>query len=248
MAWYYHLNGENHGPVQATELQGLHQSGVIALDTPVWTEGMAQWEPYQSSPVLTPVSAVATATQACAECGKRFSEDEMLHYENSWVCATCKPIFFQRIKEGVAPAGTFTFASVGKRFVAVFSDGILLKIGLALPVFLIGGTDALIGRTAQLPGAIMAIVLFIQLLVPALYEIIFIGRYGATPGKMLLKVKVVTADGSPMTYGRSTGRYFAKMLSGIILGIGYLMAFWDSEKRALHDRICKTRVVVNNPS
>jgi uncharacterized RDD family membrane protein YckC len=42
------------------------------------------------------------------------------------------------------------------------------------------------------------------------------------------------------------GRHFAKILSGIILYIGYLMAFWDDEKRALHDRICSTRVIVND--
>jgi uncharacterized RDD family membrane protein YckC len=65
---------------------------------------------------------------------------------------------------------------------------------------------------------------------------------------MLMKIKVVTADGIPMSYGRSTGRYFAKILSGLIIYIGYLMAFWDEEKRALHDRICKTRVVVADPS
>jgi uncharacterized RDD family membrane protein YckC len=54
---------------------------------------------------------------------------------------------------------------------------------------------------------------------------------------------VITADGEPITYWRAFGRYFGKLLSGIILGIGYLMAAFDEEKRALHDRICHTRVV-----
>jgi uncharacterized RDD family membrane protein YckC len=39
------------------------------------------------------------------------------------------------------------------------------------------------------------------------------------------------------------GRHFAEMLSGILLGIGYLMIAFDDEKRALHDRICDTRVI-----
>ncbi|HET6371045.1 MAG TPA: RDD family protein, partial [Nitrospiria bacterium] len=39
------------------------------------------------------------------------------------------------------------------------------------------------------------------------------------------------------------GRYFAEILSGIILCIGYIMAAFDDEKRALHDRICGTRVI-----
>jgi uncharacterized RDD family membrane protein YckC len=39
------------------------------------------------------------------------------------------------------------------------------------------------------------------------------------------------------------GRYFSEMLSGMIMMIGYIMAGFDDEKRALHDRICNTRVV-----
>jgi uncharacterized RDD family membrane protein YckC len=43
--------------------------------------------------------------------------------------------------------------------------------------------------------------------------------------------------------GRAFGRYFAKILSAIILGIGYIMVGFDSEKRGLHDMICDTRVI-----
>ena len=46
-----------------------------------------------------------------------------------------------------------------------------------------------------------------------------------------------------MTYGRATGRYFAHFLSSFTLGIGYLIAAFDNEKRALHDHVCDTRVV-----
>ena len=57
---------------------------------------------------------------------------------------------------------------------------------------------------------------------------------------MLLKIKVVTAEGGKISYGRATGRYFAQNLERNNIGIGYLMAIWDEEKRALHDRLCKT--------
>ncbi|HUB68685.1 MAG TPA: RDD family protein [Candidatus Methylacidiphilales bacterium] len=245
MSWYYHLNGESRGPIDVTELQSLYQSQTISLDTPVWTEGMAQWEPYQNSRAASGTPAATVPTQVCAECGKRFSEEEMLHYENSWVCAACKPLFFQRIKEGAAPIGTFVYASVLRRFVAVFIDGIIIDIFVFLPLFFILGAGGFLLHQGISPLTNVMIII-VEYLFPALYEIIFIGRYGATPGKMVMKIKVVTVDRAPMTYGRSTGRYFSKMLSGIILGIGYLMAIWDEEKRALHDRICKTRVVIND--
>jgi uncharacterized RDD family membrane protein YckC len=49
-----------------------------------------------------------------------------------------------------------------------------------------------------------------------------------------------------MTWSLAVGRYFAHMLSAFTLYIGYMMAGWDEEKRALHDRICDTRVVTGS--
>jgi uncharacterized RDD family membrane protein YckC len=60
---------------------------------------------------------------------------------------------------------------------------------------------------------------------------------------MALKLRVVRADGSPVGYGLAAGRYLSKILSALILLIGYIMAAFDEQKRALHDRICDTRVV-----
>ena len=60
---------------------------------------------------------------------------------------------------------------------------------------------------------------------------------------MALGLKVVRPDGSRVGYGRAVARYFAAMLGGMILGIGYLLVAFDSEKRALHDMICDTRVI-----
>ncbi len=84
----------------------------------------------------------------------------------------------------------------------------------------------------------------VNLLIALVYEVFFIGKFGATPGKMVLKLKVVRADGQPVSYLRAFGRHWATGLSAIIMGIGYLMAGFDREQhRSLHDRICDTRVV-----
>jgi len=251
MAWYYVLNGSSQGPVEAAELQNLRQQNVITAETPVWTQGMAEWAPFESTALLAPTtpagSAAPAALHACAECGKAFPEEEMLRYENSWVCPACKPMFFQRIREGVAPLGAFTYATVGRRFVAIFIDGLILMAVIFIPVMILTvvlTASMKASGTQELPGWFMPIMLIVEYGLPAAYEIFFIGKYGATPGKMLMKVKVVSADGGPISYGRATGRYFAKMLSALILYIGFIMAFWDDEKRALHDRICQTRVIV----
>jgi uncharacterized RDD family membrane protein YckC len=252
MAWYYVLNGSSQGPVEASELQNLRQQNVLTADTMVWTQGMAEWAPFERSALVAPpvpaaAGVVPGAVQTCAECGRAFPEEEMLKYENSWVCPACKPMFFQRIREGVAPRGAFTYATVGRRFVAIFVDGLIMIAVIFVPVMIMTFMMASSMRASggqELPGWFMPIMLVVEYGVPAAYEIFFIGRYGATPGKMLMKIRVVSADGSPISYGRATGRYFAKMLSALILYIGFIMAFWDEEKRALHDRICETRVIV----
>lgn len=247
MVWHYLRDGTTQGPIDQVELQRLRAEGLIQADTPVWTEGMAAWTPYQQTTAAGSAGATvvpAVPLRPCVECGKTFPEDELLSYEGKWVCATCKPLFFQRLKEGLTSPGTLPYATIGRRFSAVFLDGIIIDIVIFVPLFILLGASGVTARgRVNLPAAENLVIVLFQYLLPALYEILMIGKFGATLGKMAMSIKVVTPEGQPISYGRSVGRYFGKMLSGIILGIGYFMAFWDPEKRALHDRICHTRVI-----
>jgi uncharacterized RDD family membrane protein YckC len=54
---------------------------------------------------------------------------------------------------------------------------------------------------------------------------------------------VVRSNGERITTGRAAGRYFAYLLSAFTLAIGFIIAAFDPEKRAMHDRICDTRVI-----
>jgi uncharacterized RDD family membrane protein YckC len=60
---------------------------------------------------------------------------------------------------------------------------------------------------------------------------------------MACGLKVVTPEGSPIGFGRAFGRAMAEILSGLICNIGYIIAGFDSQKRALHDHIANTRVI-----
>jgi len=75
------------------------------------------------------------------------------------------------------------------------------------------------------------------------YFVFFWVYGGATPGKMIFKLRVVNPAGGPITWGQAIGRYFAQILSGLILCIGFIMAGFDDQKRALHDRLADTRVI-----
>jgi uncharacterized RDD family membrane protein YckC len=83
----------------------------------------------------------------------------------------------------------------------------------------------------------------IPFVVHVAYETFFLAKLGATPGKMAVGVRVLSPEGKPISVSRSLGRYFAKILSSMILYIGFIMVGFDSEKRALHDYMANTRVI-----
>jgi len=256
MNWYYVSAGKQVGPVDDPQLQELARTGHIQMDTLVWREGMPEWQPY--STIASPASAAAPPPAyvvpaaplpgsndvVCAECHRIYPRDETIPFGNVRVCAGCKPIFMQKLAEGAAIRGELRYATVLTRFGAVFLDGLILQafnIGLRLVLgfSLVQRFDAQTGES--LGGVIMLTAL--GMLVAASYEILMVGKYGATLGKMACKVRVVTAEGGKVTYGRAAGRYFAKFLSSLLCLIGFIIAFFDEERRTLHDRICDTRVV-----
>lgn len=65
----------------------------------------------------------------------------------------------------------------------------------------------------------------------------------ATIGKRALNIYVTDMNGQRLSFGNATGRYFAKILSGLILGIGYMMAGFTEKKQALHDMVADTLVM-----
>jgi uncharacterized RDD family membrane protein YckC len=260
MAWYFAEGGKQAGPIDDAQLEQFVQSGRIQPETLVWREGMANWQPYnQVRPAgrtvsIPPVSSAGVASAAtavsqavCAECGGVFDVQDTIAYGNARVCAKCKPVFIQKLAEGArVNTGEMVFAGFWTRFAAVFVDGIILGIVNGGIGFVAGVTFS---SAARAPSAgfivLQLVVTFINLCIGVTYETFMIGKFGATLGKMACKVKVVTAEGGQVSYLLALGRYFAKMLSALILMIGYLMAAFDDEKRALHDRICNTRVIVS---
>jgi len=135
------------------------------------------------------------------------------------------------------------YAGFWIRFGAIAIDGFIMWIFtmilfIPLGIFMPTSNDNPFAALSFMP-----LILLLQYAIPAVYDTWFVGKYGATPGKMACKLKIVVADGGRVSYSRALGRHFAKWLSSIILGIGFIMAVFDDERRTLHDRICETRVV-----
>jgi uncharacterized RDD family membrane protein YckC len=75
------------------------------------------------------------------------------------------------------------------------------------------------------------------------YTIGFWIAEGATPGKMALGVRIISANGEPISGGQAVGRYFAQILSALILGFGFWMIGWTKKKQGLHDMLAGTVVI-----
>lgn len=63
-----------------------------------------------------------------------------------------------------------------------------------------------------------------------------------TLGKMAVGIRVGDERGERISFANALGRYFAKILSAIILCIGYMMVGWDAKKQGLHDKLASTYV------
>lgn len=119
MDWFYAQQGKQVGPVSSEKFQQLVREGVITPETLIWREGMSEWQAYQKlrQSIGGAPPPVAAGMVVCAECGQAVAQGEAIHFNNLWVCGQCKPVFFQRLKEGVQAGASLLWRS-GKVLVA----------------------------------------------------------------------------------------------------------------------------------
>ena len=122
---------------------------------------------------------------------------------------------------------TYELADLGTRLVAIIIDDIILGVVAGILYSLFGGTGSGLG-----------------FLVGLAYNWYFWTRKdGQTPGKSLMKIRVIKTDGSPISDSDAILRYIGYYISGFFLLLGYLWAIWDENKQGWHDKIANTRVI-----
>lgn len=75
------------------------------------------------------------------------------------------------------------------------------------------------------------------------YSVFESAKWQGTPGKMLVGIQVTSLTEERISFARASGRFFARILSGLTFGVGYLMAAFTQKKQALHDWVAGTLVV-----
>ena len=264
MSWYYLQRNEQRGPFDDREMQRLVSQGAIGARTLVWRQGLPDWIPWaEASASRQPVALgsagfpggphahEAVAPGACAVCGRFVGDGEVTPVTGSVVCAACKADYLRRIREGRPGPSELCYAGFWIRLAAKIVDVLLLALPTAAVVL---ASRGILAASLSFPGApgspsealflgrlLTGLGVFVVL--NAVYSIGFVGAYEATPGKMLLGLRIVRPDGSRLSRAKAVGRFFAEWITGTTFALGYAIAAFDAEKRALHDHLCDTRVM-----
>ena len=167
----------------------------------------------------------------CPGCGQR-------NPPTAQFCTVCG-----RTLTGIAaPAGTppGRYAGFGRRLGAFLLDWTLVYV-----VPFIAGAVWVTQRVPQPQDT------WLVLLYPAVFVMGWLYWAGlessglqATLGKRAFGLQVTDLAGQRISFGRATGRYFGKILSMMLVYIGFLMAAFTPKRQALHDIVAGTLVVL----
>jgi uncharacterized RDD family membrane protein YckC len=184
---------------------------------------------------------VAENVRHCVRCANTFCPDCLVDINGLPHCADCKAEQLLDIRSGVDRT-TLTYAGVGKRFGAVFLDGLIVTLP---PYLLFMGVLLGTARKGGEPNLwfVTPMYVLIFLAMPVYEAIMFKRTGGQTIGKKAMNVRVVRVDGSPLTTGQCWGRAFGKLLMGCIGILDYVPAILTKEKTTIHDLIASTRVI-----
>lgn len=253
--WYYaDAQRERHGPVEADVLRDKFRRNELDLGSLVWREGMSQWQPLSAmAEELQLLVPAATAAGIDLRADYQAIEDGTAVAKAS--AAAPSPYAAPASAttgEAVVNGGEIVYAGFWKRVAAYFIDSLIVGIVGGVVAMVIGmvlgiGMAGVGGGSDAMGAGFIAIQLLTNLVSIGLAAAYYAGFHAssgkATLGKMAVGIKVVRSNGERITIARGIGRYFAAMLSGLILCIGYLMAAFTERKQSLHDMICDTLVV-----
>ncbi len=176
----------------------------------------------------------------CPKCGQQ-------NDDSSRFCVKCSaqlPLSGGSLPFAQAQAtATVIYAGFWKRFAAFILDYIIVVVLSMLAGGVIGFIQGAASNSSD-EGLVVGLGAIAGVLVWWLYYAIMeSSSKQATLGKIALAIRVVGGDGGRISFARATGRNFAKILSGMILMIGYLMAGFTAKKQALHDMVAGCLVV-----
>jgi len=166
-----------------------------------------------------------------------------------------------QVQQNTQPTPKVTYAGFWWRFLAYIIDDIIISFvsfiifapiwaAMGFSLFSISQWDhhyveeeALLGLIGPFLGLIFITSIISIAVVWLYFALMESSKYQGTLGKLALGIKVTDMEGNRICFGRATGRHFGKIISGMILYIGYIMAGLTEKKQALHDMLASCLVI-----
>ncbi len=154
---------------------------------------------------------------------------------------------------------TYKFAGFWRRFVAYMIDGFIVSVVFVILVIvavlayfagaMAGDSHAWIAglTNPEHLAALTAWIWLFSILIKIAYFTYFHGSTGRTPGKMLLNLQVVSAAGTPVSFGSAFLRSVGYLISTLVFCLGYIWVAFDKKKQGWHDKIAGTVVIIRDP-
>jgi uncharacterized RDD family membrane protein YckC len=155
---------------------------------------------------------------------------------------------------GAATAAPRRLSGFWRRFWAMFLDRFVLS-ALFTPFFFLLAFPVLAQHANEMSDADAAAQAVLTIWMTLLPFAIFAGlctwlyfalfqasAKQATLGQMALGIRVTDLQGRRISFARATGRYFAHIVTGLTLGIGFLTVLFTEKKQCVHDMIAGTMV------
>ncbi len=187
----------------------------------------------------------------CAVCTEAFCPDCIVAIGGSPYCLDCKSELMLDLLSGV-PSLSLDLASISRRFAAMFVDGLLFSVPLIIVVVLMilpalgtGSDPETVEKLLPTLPFVNGLLTLAWMILIVVYEALMLSNKGQTLGKMALHLKVVTAEGNPISPGQAWGRAVVRQAFGLVPCLGiidYLVAF-GADRTCVHDMMAKTRVI-----
>ena len=189
----------------------------------------------------------------CSKCGAQMTDGAAFCTACGQAFSTVAPVRSPLLRTPAAlPVPQLPHAGFWLRFLAYLIESVVIALGVVfvmVPLIFLTGLGALLGRIhpeEELGDAgffliIGLIFLFatVSLAVTWLYHAwMESSEWQATVGKKALGLVVTDMAGHRVSFGRATGRHFAKIVTNMVPAfIGYIMAGFTEKKQALHDML-----------
>jgi uncharacterized RDD family membrane protein YckC len=234
--WYYTQGGAQTGPVTTDVLRQMFAAGQLGPDELIWADGMPDWQRARDVPTFFAPTPPQPQQQP--------------YYNPQQPYAGQPGAYPSPYGAAPAPINDYTpqtyvqYAGFWLRFCALFIDYVIIWIGTFVISFVIGFAVASGGGRVDADGSVTGVLQLFSIVVVWLYFALQESSAAqATLGKRALGLKVTDGYGNRISFGRATGRHFGKIISGLILAIGYIMAAFTEKKQALHDIMADTLVI-----